>query len=142
MLHKLQEIASNESSELYTNRLVYLNPLRAIPLTHKNFLNLTKRLLKVLRNLKSPSTISYDGIITFNPEKKDNIIPGEKYVISLKLKTKAGEHLYADAVTFNVISKPLKLQYAPNEGSRWPGDHPPKGVQHRYAGALQAWFCT
>lgn len=60
-------------------------------------------------------TISDDGIITFNPEKKDNIIPGEKYVISLKLKTKAGEHLYADAVTFNVISKPLKLQYAPNE---------------------------
>ena len=36
-------------------------------------------------------------------------------MISLKLKTKAGEHLYADAVTFNVISKPLKLQYAPNE---------------------------
>lgn len=60
-------------------------------------------------------TISNDGIITFNPDKKDNIIPGEKYVISLKLKTKAGEHLYADAVTFNVISKPLNLLYTPNE---------------------------
>ena len=32
---KLQEIASDESSELYTNRLVYLESLRAIPLTHK-----------------------------------------------------------------------------------------------------------
>lgn len=59
-------------------------------------------------------TISNTGVITFNPDYKDKIIPGEKYVLSLKLTTKAGEHLYPDAVTFNVISKPLKLLYKPN----------------------------
>ncbi len=56
-----------------------------------------------------------DGIITFNPDQKDNIVPGEKYVLSLKLATKAGEHLYPDAVTFKVISKPYNLQYKPKE---------------------------
>lgn len=59
-------------------------------------------------------TISNTGVITFNPDYKDKIIPGEKYVLSLKLTTKAGEHLYPDAVTFNVISKPLNLLYTPN----------------------------
>lgn len=59
-------------------------------------------------------TISNTGVITFNPDHKDKIIPGEKYVLSLKLTTKAGEHLYPDAVTFNVISKPLNLLYTPN----------------------------
>lgn len=56
-----------------------------------------------------------NGIITFNPDQKDNIVPGEKYVLSLKLTTKAGEHLYPDAVTFKVISKPYNLQYKPKE---------------------------
>lgn len=59
-------------------------------------------------------TISGTGVITFNSNHKDKIIPGEKYVLSLKLTTKAGEHLYPDAVTFNVISKPLNLLYTPN----------------------------
>lgn len=59
-------------------------------------------------------TISNTGVITFNPDHKDEIIPGEKYILSLKLTTKAGEHLYPDAVTFNVISKPLNLLYKPN----------------------------
>nr|WP_241217537.1 surface glycan-binding family protein [Bacteroides gallinarum] len=59
-------------------------------------------------------TISNTGVITFNPDHKDKIIPGEKYILSLKLTTKAGEHLYPDAVTFNVISKPLNLLYKPN----------------------------
>ena len=59
-------------------------------------------------------TISNTGVITFNPDHKDKIIPGEKYILSLKLTTKAGEHLYPDAVTFNVISKPLNLLYTPN----------------------------
>lgn len=56
-----------------------------------------------------------DGIITFNPDQKDNIVAGESYVLSLKLTTKAGSHLYPDAVTFKVISKPYNLQYKPNK---------------------------
>lgn len=60
-------------------------------------------------------TISNTGVITFNPDQKDNIVAGENYVLSLKLTTKAGSHLYPDAVTFKVISKPYNLQYKPNQ---------------------------
>lgn len=60
-------------------------------------------------------TIENNNTITFNPDQKDNIVPGEKYVLSLKLTTKAGEHLYPDAVIFKVISKPYNLQYKPKE---------------------------
>lgn len=39
------------------------------------------------------------------------LIAGENYTLSLKLTTKAGEHMYADAVTFKVIAKPRNLFY-------------------------------
>lgn len=55
------------------------------------------------------------GVITFNPGQKDNIAAGEKYVLSLKLTTKAGSHIYPDAVTFKVISKPYNLLYKPDK---------------------------
>lgn len=60
-------------------------------------------------------TVSGTGVVTFNKDEIANIVPGEKYAVSLKLKTKAGEHIYPDAVVFNVISKPLNLLYTPNE---------------------------
>jgi len=58
-------------------------------------------------------TVSPTGKITIKTNYKDNIIPGEKYILSLKLTTKAGNHLYPDAVTFSAISKPRKLTYNP-----------------------------
>lgn len=58
--------------------------------------------------------VSTTGKITINSIHQDKIVPGEKYTLGLKLTTKAGEHLYPDAVTFNVISKPLNLLYTPN----------------------------
>lgn len=51
------------------------------------------------------------GKITINPETKDKLVAGESYVLSLKLTTGAGEHMYADAVTFKVVSKPRTLVY-------------------------------
>lgn len=59
-------------------------------------------------------SVSTTGKITINPTHKDKIVPGEKYILGLKLTTKAGEHLYPDAVIFNVISKPLNLLFTPN----------------------------
>jgi predicted nucleic acid-binding protein len=41
----LNEIASEDDTELYINRLVYLESLRAIPLTHKKLYNNTKETL-------------------------------------------------------------------------------------------------
>lgn len=58
--------------------------------------------------------ISKTGKITINAKHKDKLVPGAKYVLSLKLTTKAGDHLYSDAITFNIISKPLNLLYTPN----------------------------
>ena len=56
-------------------------------------MDLNELLNNYLIKMNNKQRFSDDGIITFNPEKKDNIIPGEKYVISLKLKTKAGERI-------------------------------------------------
>ncbi len=61
---KLQEIASNESSELYTNRLVYLESLRAIPLTHKKLFESTKETLESFEKLEITQEI-YDKSIEF-----------------------------------------------------------------------------
>lgn len=58
--------------------------------------------------------ISKSGKITIKSKHKNKLIPGEKYTLNLKLTTKAGEHLYPDAVTFNVVSKPRNLLYTPN----------------------------
>ncbi|WP_288669172.1 surface glycan-binding family protein [uncultured Bacteroides sp.] len=42
---------------------------------------------------------------------EDQLIAGEEYTLSLKLTTKAGDHMFADAVTFKIVSKPRKLVY-------------------------------
>lgn len=42
---------------------------------------------------------------------EDQLIAGEEYTLSLKLTTKVGDHMFADAVTFKVVSKPRKLVY-------------------------------
>lgn len=55
--------------------------------------------------------IDGEGKITINPETKDKLIAGENYTLSLKLTTRAGEHMYTDAVTFKVVSKPRSLVY-------------------------------
>lgn len=58
----------------------------------------------------SPTT----GKITIVESFADKIIAGEEYVLDLKLTTKAGEHIYPNAVTFKAISKPRNLSYTPN----------------------------
>lgn len=60
-------------------------------------------------------TVSETGMVTFNEKNKDQVVPGTKYSVSLKLKTKAGDHLYPNAVTFDVVSAPYELVYVPNE---------------------------
>ena len=42
---------------------------------------------------------------------EQQLIAGENYTLSLKLKTKVGDHMFADAVTFKVVSKPKNLKY-------------------------------
>lgn len=59
--------------------------------------------------------ISSDGKITINPETKDKLIAGENYTLSLRLTTLAGNHMYADAVTFKVVAKPRNLFYIEQE---------------------------
>lgn len=57
--------------------------------------------------------ISKTGKITVNSSYKGEIPPA-KYVLNLKLTTGAGTGIYADAVTFNITSSPLTLNYSPN----------------------------
>lgn len=53
--------------------------------------------------------------IIIRESEKDKLVAGESYTLSLKLTTKAGEHMYADAVTFKVVSKPRDLFYVETE---------------------------
>lgn len=56
-----------------------------------------------------------EGKIIIRTSEKDKLVAGESYTLSLKLTTKAGEHMYADAVTFKVVSKPRNLFYIETE---------------------------
>lgn len=59
--------------------------------------------------------INNDGKITIKADAKDKLVAGENYILSFKLTTLAGNHMYADAVTFKVVSKPRSLIYPQNE---------------------------
>lgn len=61
---KLQEIASNDNSELYINRLVFMESLRAIPMDKKNLFNKTKETLESFEKLEITQEI-YDKSIEF-----------------------------------------------------------------------------
>lgn len=56
-----------------------------------------------------------EGKIIIRESEKDKLVAGESYTLSLRLTTKAGEHMYADAVTFKVVSKPRNLFYIETE---------------------------
>lgn len=42
---------------------------------------------------------------------EEQLVAGETYTLSLKLTTKMGDHMFDDAVTFKVVSKPRALVY-------------------------------
>ena len=44
-IEKIQELSAEETSEFYINRLVYMESLRAIPMTHKKLFQDTKAAL-------------------------------------------------------------------------------------------------
>lgn len=57
-------------------------------------------------------SINNEGKITIKSgTTEQQLIAGESYTLSLKLTTKAGEHMYTDAVTFKVVAKPRNLFY-------------------------------
>ncbi len=57
-------IVENEENEFFINRLVYLESLRAIPLTHKKLFEQTKKTLEGFENLDIPQEI-YSKSIDF-----------------------------------------------------------------------------
>lgn len=59
--------------------------------------------------------VSASGEVTINKKYNGEILPGV-YKVSLVLQTEAGEGIFADAVTFNITSKPLALSYSPAKG--------------------------
>lgn len=61
---KLQELASDETSEFYTNRLVFMESLRAIPMDRKNLFNKTKSTLESFEKLEITQEI-YDRSVEF-----------------------------------------------------------------------------
>jgi predicted nucleic acid-binding protein len=63
-ISKLQELASDETSEFYTNRLVFMESLRAIPLTHKKLYTNTKETLENFEKLEITQDI-YDRSVDF-----------------------------------------------------------------------------
>ena len=60
-------------------------------------------------------TVNASGEVSINKNYEGDILPGI-YKVALKLQTEAGEGIFADAVTFNITSKPLALTYTPNKG--------------------------
>lgn len=63
-ISKLQELALDETSEFYTNRLVFMESLRAIPLTHKKLYKNTKETLENFEKLEITQDI-YDKSVEF-----------------------------------------------------------------------------
>ncbi len=61
---KLQELALDETSEFYTNRLVFMESLRAIPMDRKNLFNKTKSTLENFEKLEITQEI-YDKSVEF-----------------------------------------------------------------------------
>ena len=61
---KLQEIASNDNSEFYINRLVFMESLRAIPMDRKNLFDKTKETLESFEKLEITQEI-YDKSVDF-----------------------------------------------------------------------------
>ena len=61
---KLQEIASDDNSELYINRLVFMESLRAIPMDRKNLFDKTKETLESFEKLEITQEI-YDKSVDF-----------------------------------------------------------------------------
>lgn len=61
---KLQELASDETSEFYTNRLVFMESLRAIPMDRKNLFDKTKSTLENFEKLEITQEI-YDKSVDF-----------------------------------------------------------------------------
>ena len=61
---KLQELASDETSEFYTNRLVFMESLRAIPMDRKNLFNKTKSTLENFEKLEITQEV-YDKSVDF-----------------------------------------------------------------------------
>ena len=62
--------------------------------------------------------ISQSGVISINPDEEaiKKMKPG-LHKVSLKLTTLAGEGIFADAITFNLTSKPIDVTYnATNKG--------------------------
>jgi len=61
---KLQELSLDETSEFYTNRLVFMESLRAIPMDRKNLFNKTKSTLENFEKLEITQEI-YDKSVEF-----------------------------------------------------------------------------
>ncbi|MBV5277551.1 MAG: PIN domain-containing protein [Campylobacteraceae bacterium] len=61
---KLQELASDDRNEFYTNQLVFMESLRAIPLTHKKLFDNTKETLENFEKLEITQDI-YNKSIEF-----------------------------------------------------------------------------
>jgi len=63
-IEELSRIASDNESKLYINRLVYMESLRAIPITHKKLYQKTKKTLDSFEKLDITQDI-YDESIKF-----------------------------------------------------------------------------
>lgn len=63
-ISKLQELASDETSEFYINSLVFMESLRAIPFTYKKLYNNTKETLGSFEKLEITQEI-YEKSVEF-----------------------------------------------------------------------------
>lgn len=63
-IQKIEELAKDGESEFYINRLVYIESLRAIPITHKKLYENTKETLNSFEKLNITREI-YNKSVTF-----------------------------------------------------------------------------
>lgn len=107
---KLQELASNEESEFYINGLVFMESLRAIPLTHKKLYDATKETLESFIKLETTQEI-YDKSVSFSRFCKSKGINLGKCEAIDYLHFMTAKHYGLEIVSFDKDMKILEEKY-------------------------------
>ncbi|EIJ43352.1 putative nucleic acid-binding protein [Beggiatoa alba B18LD] len=107
---KLQELASNEENEFYINGLVFMESLRAIPLTHKKLYDATKETLESFIKLETTQEI-YDKSVSFSRFCKSKGISLGKCEAIDYLHFMTAKHYSLEIVSFDNDMKVLEEKY-------------------------------
>jgi len=109
-ISKLQELASDETSEFYINKLVFMESLRAIPLTHKKLYNNTKETLESFEKLEITQDI-YEKSVEFARFSKSKGINLGKCEAIDYIHFITAKYYNLEIISFDGDMKTLEIKY-------------------------------